>query len=90
MRRRRDPTHGSILLLVLAVLAMLTIVGATLSRSVYSRTLSAQRTRHGGTLHAPRATIEDGARVAPTNEDANGSQTIPAGGDDRLRGGPDR
>jgi hypothetical protein len=90
MTRWRDSGRGSILVLVLAVLAMLAILGATLSRSVYERSLSAQRIRRGGTLHVPRATIGDGAQVAPTNKEVHGSQTIPAGGDDRLRGGPDR
>jgi hypothetical protein len=90
MRPWRASPRGSILLLVLAVLAMLTILGATFSRSVHDRALSAQRIRRGGTLHLPRATIGDGARVAPINEEVHGSQTIPAGGDDRLRGGLDR
>jgi type II secretory pathway pseudopilin PulG len=114
MRRRRHSRRGSILILVLAVLAMLGILGATLSRSVYTRSLSAQASLkaqreasikasaerlarmtletdpRGGTLHVPRATIADGANGAPSNEGIHGSQTIPAGGDDRFRRGADR
>jgi hypothetical protein len=89
---------------------MLTILGGTLSRSVYDRSLSVQASRkaerasaakrrqgdaskvdaRGGTLHVPRATIADGANGAPSNEDVHGSQTIPAGGDDRFQHGTDR
>ena len=114
MKRGRHSRRGSILILVLAVLAMLSILGGTLSRSVYTRSLSVQaslkaqreakaragETRaerktpttrpRGGTLHTPRATIADGANGAPSNEDVHGSQTIPAGGDDRFRRGADR
>ena len=103
MRRRRHSRRGSILILVLAVLAMLSILGGALSRSVYTRSLSVQASlraqreakareagQRGGTLHTPRATIADGANGAPSNENVHGSQTIPAGGDDRFRRGADR
>lgn len=114
MRRRRHSRRGSVLILVLAVLAMLSILGGTLSRSVYTRSRSVQaslkaqreaKTRaaaeragqmapkadpRAGTLHTPRATIADGANGAPSNEEVHGPQTIPAGGDDRLRRGADR
>jgi hypothetical protein len=90
MRRRRQSRRGSILILVLAVLAMLTILGGTLSRSVYNRALSVQEGRRGGTLHAPHATIGKGANGAPSNKGIHGSQTIPAGGDDRFQRGADR
>jgi hypothetical protein len=65
MRCHRPSSRGSILILVLAVLTMLTILGASLSRSVYTRSLSAQDTRRGGTPHAPHATIGKGANGAP-------------------------
>lgn len=90
MRRRYAPRRGSILILVLAVLAMLTILGAMLSRSVYHRALSVQYVRHGGTPHVPHATIGKGANGAPSNEGSYGSPTIRAGGDDRLGSGTDR
>jgi hypothetical protein len=90
MRRRCPPRRGSILILVLAVLAMLAILGCTLSRSVYHRALSVQNFRHGGTSHAAHATIGKGANGAPSNEGTYGSPTIRAGGDDRLRAGTDR
>ena len=90
MRRRYAPRRGSILILVLAVLAMLTILGGMLSRSVYHRALSVQYVRHGGTSHAAHATIGRGANGAPSNEGSYGSPTIRAGGDDRLGSGTDR
>lgn len=90
MSRFRAKHRGSILVFVLAVLAMMTILGASYSKSVHIRSLSARDPGRGGTSRTPRATIEDGANGAPPNEDGYGSQTIPAGGDDRLRGGHDR
>jgi len=90
MRRPHRTRRGSILILVLAVLAMLTILGGTLSRSVYRRALSVQEGRRGGRWHAPHATIGKGANGAPSNKDIHGSPTIPAGGDDRLGPGADR
>jgi hypothetical protein len=90
MMRRHAPRRGSILILVLAVLAMLTILGGTLSRSIYNRALSVQYVRHGGTPHVTHATIGEGAAGAPSNEGSYGSPTISAGGDDRLRSGTDR
>jgi hypothetical protein len=65
MRCRRPSSRGSILILVLAVLAMLAILGITLSRSVYARSQSTHAARRGGTSHAPHATIGTGANGAP-------------------------
>jgi len=76
MKRRRRLHRGSILIFVLAVLAMMTILGGTLSRSAYNRSWSVRqripdpgsgREPHGGTWRPPRATIADGANVAPSN-----------------------
>jgi hypothetical protein len=50
---------------VLAVLAMLTILGAILSRSVYTRSIALQDARRGGTSHVSHATIGEGANGAP-------------------------
>ena len=65
LRGYQPPARGSILVLVLAVLAMLTILGAILSRSVYTRSIALQDARRGGTSHVPHATIEKGANGAP-------------------------
>lgn len=65
MKRHRRSHRGSILILVLAVLAMLTILGATLSRSVYSRSRSTHAAGRGGTSHASHANIGEGANGAP-------------------------
>jgi multisubunit Na+/H+ antiporter MnhG subunit len=65
LRRHRHPIRGSILILVLAVLAMLTILGAILSRSVYTRLMALQDARRGGTSHVSHATIGEGANGAP-------------------------
>jgi hypothetical protein len=102
--------RGAILLVVLAVLAMMSVLAASLSRSSMSRLLAAQEFRrmeedarrkrddlvgereamgHGGVDHDDRATIGGGAEGASTNEGHHGSQTIPPGGDDRLRRGTD-
>jgi hypothetical protein len=89
MRRQGQPCRGSVLLFVLAVLAMMTILGATLSRSVYTRALSVQHGRRGGTPQAPHANIEKGANGALTNKVVHGPQTFPSGGDDRLQSGAD-
>jgi hypothetical protein len=89
MRRRGRSRRGSVLLFVLAVLAMMTILGATLSRSVHHRARSVQHGRRGGTSQPPHATIEKGANGAPTNEAVHGSQTFSSGGDDRLQSGAD-
>ena len=89
MRRRGLARRGSVLLFVLAVLAMMMILGATLSRSVQTRALSVQQGRRGGTPQVPHATIGEGANGSPTNEVVHGSQTFPSGGDDRLEPGAD-
>jgi len=72
--------RGSILVLVLAVLAMLGILGASLSRMALHRVLQANairdaerrataaRTAHGGETSPPHATIGSGANGAPSNE----------------------
>ncbi|HVI54877.1 MAG TPA: hypothetical protein VM621_07480 [Luteibacter sp.] len=65
MTSRRHSRRGSILILVLAVLAMLAILGAALSRFVHTRALSVQDSVRGGTAHASRATIGKGANGAP-------------------------
>jgi hypothetical protein len=90
MRGSRLAYRGSILILVLAVLAMLAILGAALSRSVHTRSLSAWPARCGGTSHTSHATIGDGANGAPSHKGVHGSQTIPAGSDDRFRCRDDR
>ncbi|WP_426284895.1 hypothetical protein [Luteibacter sp. E-22] len=99
---RRSVERGAILLVVLAVLAMMAILAASLSRSARSRVLAAQefhqaerdarhrRVLHGGDGGDARATIGDGAADASSNEATHGSQTIPPGGDDRLRRGTGR
>jgi type II secretory pathway pseudopilin PulG len=99
---RRPTERGAILLVVLAVLAMMAILAASLSRSARSRVLAAQefqraemearhgRVLHGGEVGDDHATIDDGAAGASSNEAIHGSQTIPPGGDDRLRRGTGR
>ena len=64
-RGSQPSTRGSILILVLAVLAMLTILGVILSRSVYTRSIALQDARRGGTSHVSHATIGEGANGAP-------------------------
>ena len=89
MRQRRRLRRGSVLVFVLAVLAMMTILGATLSRSVQTRALSVHHGRRGGTPQVPHATIGEGANGAPTNEAVHGSQAFSSGGDDRFQSGVD-
>ncbi|MDQ0007873.1 hypothetical protein J2T07_000032 [Luteibacter jiangsuensis] len=99
---RRSAERGTILLVVLAVLAMMAILAASLSRSARSRVLAAQefhqaemdarhgRVPRGGEGGDAHATIDDGAVGASSNEATHGSQTIPPGGDHRLRRGTGR
>jgi hypothetical protein len=94
--------RGAILVVVLAVLAMMAILGASLSRSATSRMLAAHdflraesaacasRDREGGMAGGVRATIGDGAEGASSDEGTHGPQTISPGGDDRLGCGLDR
>jgi len=94
--------RGAILLLVLAVLAMMTILGASLSRSATSRMLAARdflrveseacakRDAEGGRAGRGRETISDGAEGASSNEGTHGPQTFSSGGDHRLGCGADR
>ncbi|HEY4294554.1 hypothetical protein [Luteibacter sp.] len=94
--------RGAILLVVLAVLAMMAILGASFSRSATSRLLAARdflraeseaclrRDLEGGKAGGERATIGEGAEGASSNEGTHGPQTFSPGGDDRLGCGTDR
>ncbi|SFW19875.1 hypothetical protein [Luteibacter sp. UNCMF366Tsu5.1] len=95
MRRER----GAILVLVLAVLGMMAILAGAFAHSARLRVLEAREFEHleacraladGGERAGQRATIDDGAKGASSNEGTHGPQTIPPGGDCRLGYGTGR
>ncbi|WP_177191120.1 hypothetical protein [Luteibacter sp. UNC138MFCol5.1] len=87
--------RGAILVVVLAMLAMLSIVAAALAESARARLLAAHAFVRAERCAAGRpgdghATIGNDATGASSIEGTHGSQTFPPGGDDRLRHGADR
>lgn len=77
MRCRRHSRRGSILILVLAVLAMLGILGATLSRSVYTRSLSAQASLKAQREAKARAAAGRSGRVMAETDSPAGTVPLP-------------
>jgi hypothetical protein len=76
MRPRRS-RRGSVLILVLAVLAMLMILGGTLSRSVYTRSLSAQASLKAQREAKTKASAEGLGRAAPEADPRGGKLRPP-------------
>ncbi|WP_244511581.1 hypothetical protein [Luteibacter sp. UNCMF331Sha3.1] len=90
--------RGAILVVVLAVLAMLSILGAAMSVAARARMLAAKsylcvsiagRDATGGEPADGHATIDGGATGASSTQGFHGSQTVSPGGDDRFRHGID-
>ncbi|PTR30017.1 hypothetical protein C8J98_107152 [Luteibacter sp. OK325] len=73
----RHSRRGSILILVLAVLAMLTILGGTLSRSVYTRSLSAQASLKAQGEAKARASAARMRHAMPETESRGGRARTP-------------
>jgi Tfp pilus assembly protein PilX len=77
MKRGRHSRRGSVLILVLAVLAMLSILGGTLSRSVHTRSRSAQASLKAQREARARADEERAARTTPTTDPHGGTLHTP-------------